>query len=609
MVYENPYHIEKHNSTLRESSQLPPPIDRVLASIFDLILHAPIFSLFSFIIVYRFNLLKVTISTTSEKMAVFVQLVWVFVVGTVILQAIYFKLFHKTPGMRLLKLELKSTSGEELSWSQCILRSTVWCLEIFLLGVPLLGIFSHPKRHALHDRVSESEIYSFKMWGALSPLPAEKSMVQFIMTIVIMLSLGWITALFSLSHKGIKDGSIALSEWREQGQLCSEVDDLSSYSNIDLSLISKRLDFALGLYLFEQIDSDCLRKEIDLALLKKIPGGLVWAGRAFLSTSHTAERKNYSQKACAEDSRWCHSLLSYENANLEDAKAFLNQNVIKSDIKQSIAVEETDSIAISAAQLILLNRLGAESETQILIEKLQNYGIRATGLVAEHLKFSFRSHPDQASLILSSLKSVMVEKDYLRLNAEICLRHLESGCSSKMNECIVMKNLLPSYKESLNDLVVSRAVYKSAICQNDLIENMEYWTLISDESLQKLIAISQQLNSEESKLKGLARLRNFIQDESQKVELRFDALQLLLSHSAYQEDWRLAPKLWSQFHWTDASYLSVSEWLLSEAKKKNQTDFIADVEETYLNIPGLKLAWNLIGNGREKRIPASVKGK
>ncbi len=608
MVYENPYSQDKKSLNNKSLQLFAPPVDRILAVTFDLFFHAPIFTFFSFIIMYRFNLLKITVASTSEKMAVFFQLVWVFVVATVVMQAIYFKLFSKTPGMKIFKLELKSTSEATLSWNQCLLRSVVWCLELILLGIPLLGILSHSRRQALHDRVSETEIVSLKPWGALSPLPSEKSMVHMVLTMLIMLSLGWVTAMFSLTQKSIKEGTLALTEWREQGQICNEVDDLASYSKMNLSPISKRLDFAIGSYLFEQIDSSCLKKELDFALFKHVDGALVWVGRAYLSSPHTPENKAYQERACAEDSRWCQSSLFFEKSNIDQISALLNH---KRDSHIAISEEfQKETIAFNAAKLILFNRIGADADAQNLVEKLQSLGLRATGLVAEHLKLTQRSNPDQLNLILKSLKTIMVEKDFLRLNADVCLRQLETGCSSSVSECSTMKSLLPSYKESLNDFVVSRALYKSAVCHNDLAEDMEYWTLISDVGLQKLISITEKVNSTELKLKGLVQLRNYIKDEGQKIELRYDALQLLLTQSNYEADWELLPALWKQFHWTEASYLSASEWFLSEAKKRNKVAFISEVKNTYTKIPGLKLAWNLYGsNIPSKRLPASLKGK
>jgi len=580
---------------------LAPPSDRLLASFFDFLFHIPFFSLASFIILYRLNLLKLTIATTSELMAVVAQLVWVALIGSIVLNSIYLKFWKKTPGMRLMKLEVRSINQNKLTWEQCLLRSGVWAVEVLLFGLPLLVILSHSRRQSFHDRISETEVISLKIYGALSPLPAEKALVSLITTALIMLGLGWMTAFFSLTQKGIQNGSLALSEWREQGQLCSQVDEISTYSNVDLSNLSTRLDFSIGLFMLEQVDNQCLSKEIEFAFFKKVSSSLVWVGRALLSPLYSEERTSYITKACEGDSRWCAKSLLHEKAPLNEAIVLMNEEKSKNlDNKNNL-------LSYIAAKLILFNRIGANTYSQNLIQILQNKGIRATGLVAEHLKVISREHPEELSTALATLQSVMVEKDFLRLNAEICLRQLEMGCSSKINECKTMTSLISAYKnESLNDLTISRAVFKESVCSNKLESNMEYWTLINNKSLQKLIQIAIEVDNEMTQSQSLVRLRNFVRDESETEELRFDALQLLISNSNYSKDWLLVSQYWNQLHWSQSLYLSASSWIMREAKRNRQDSLILSMEATASKVPGLKLDWNLLQqNLTNNRIPAS----
>lgn len=577
---------------------LAPPVDRMLASFLDLLFHSPIFALLSSAILYRLNLLKLTISTTTEKMAVFGQLVWIVLVGTIILQSIYLKLWKKTPGMRLFKLELQSLNNTDLSWGQCLLRSTVWSFEILFMGIPLLEIFSHPKRHALHDRISETEVRTQKQWGAHAPMPSEKSTVQVVFTCVLMLGLGWMTAIFSGVQKGITDGSIAMAEWRDQSRLCSQVDEVSTYSDVDLTDLKNRIDFGLSLFFLEQIDADCVRKEVDLAVIKGVSGPLPWVGRALLSTAFSQERQNYVIKACTEDARWCTKTLFQEKGSLADAKEILKGMTGR--------VAAGDSLSYSTAKLILLNRLGAADKASQLIDTLQSKGIRATGLVAEQLRAVSRTNPERMPSVIGTLKSVMVEKDYMRLNSDLCLRQLEAGCGGKVAECDTMISLLPKYKDSLSDLVVSRALFKTALCKKDLTENMEYWTLITSEGLQKLVRLAMQMEKESTQSTALAKLRTFVKNESEKNELRLDALQLLLSRSNFAGDWKLVSYFWNQLDWTQASYLSASEWLMRETRKNRNKELVLSLGKTFAEIPGLKIEWGLLNQKSSERLPASV---
>lgn len=604
MVLKDPFSNEApHVNPKGIYSSLAPPSDRVLASFFDFLFHIPFFSLVSFIILYRLNLLKLTIAATSELMAVVAQLVWVAFVGSIVLNSIYLKFWKKTPGMRIMKLELRSLNQSNLTWEQCLMRSGVWAIEILMLGIPLLVILSHQRRQAFHDRISETEVISHKNYGALSPLPAEKALVSVVVMALLMLGLGWMTAFFSLTQKGIQSGTMALSEWRNQGQLCSQVDEISTYSNIDLTNLPQRLDFSIGLFLLEQIDSSCLNKEIEFSFYKKVPGSLVWVGRALLSPLYTDERAGYLAKACASDSRWCIKSLFHEKAPLNEAMALL--------IKAETLTSDDSLMSYTAAKLILFNRLGASSASQKLIQKLQDRGIRATGLVAEQLKVISRERPGELSTALTTLKSVMVEKDFLRLNAELCLRQLETGCASKINECNIMNSMISNYKdESLNDLIVGRAVFKDSVCKDQVAANIEYWTLINNKGLQKLIQIAMEVGDETRQSQGLVRLRNFIKDQSQVDELRLDALQLLIKSSNYQKDWLLVSQLWSELHWTQNIYLSASEWIMSEAQKNHQDTIMGAVGAVAEKVPGLKLAWSLLQQRSDNtRQPASFSEK
>ena len=600
MVIQDIFIDQTKKNRINNAINLAAPRDRILAILFDLLFHAPIFTLISSMILYRLNLLKLTAAAPSEKIAIMAQLIWINTVGYIILNSIYLKLWSKTPGMKLFKLELVSLTDVDLSWGQCVIRSVIFCFELLFFGVPLLEIFAHPSRLTLHDRASETKINTLKKWGAIPPLEAEKSTVRLIYTCFLMISLGWITALFSGLQKNIQTGSMALTEWREQKRLCSQVDEVAIYSDVDLSQVIKRIDFSTSLFLLEQISKDCFQKEIDFAIFKKLNDPLVWVGRTLLSVPYSKERNSYFLKACSQDSSWCQKTLFNEKGTLLDAKKILTTTESKEG--------ENQSLTYKTAKLILLNRLGSTQKAETLIQDLQKNGLRATGLVLEDLKVLSKSNPEKIESVLSTLKSVMVEKDFLQINANICLRKLEEGCGRKINECNTMATLLPKYKDSLNDLSMGRAVLKSALCKNDLSSGMEYWTLINDDGLQELIQYAHQLQNQNTEALGLSKLRVFIKDESQKIELRLDALQLLIGQSKYSDDWKLVSFLWNRFDWTHPSFLSVSEWLIRESVTSDHRPVIAKLGDTFSSIPGLKFQLKFQKLKVNGRFPASDVG-
>jgi hypothetical protein len=117
--------------------------------------------------------------------------------------------------------------------------------------------------------------------------------------------------------------------------------------------------------------------------------------------------------------------------------------------------------------------------------------------------------------------------------------------------------------------------------------------------------MAMQIEKESTQSAGLAKLRNFIKDESEKSELRLDALQLLLSRSKFAGDWKLVSYFWSQLDWTHASYLSASEWLIREGRKTGNKELLVSLGKTFSEIPGLKIEWSLMKPKGQERLPAS----
>lgn len=598
MVIKDIYNDQKKNPNSHQFS-MASPTDRLLAGFLDLMFHVPIFTLITSLVLYRLSILRLTVATVSEKLAVVTQVVWIVVVGSVILQGIYLKLWGKTPGMKLLKLELRSTVGEPPTWGQCLLRSFFWSLQLLFLGIPLLEIFSHQKRHALHDRISETEIVSEKVWGSHPPLASERASINFVFISILMLFLGWFTAFFSGTQQSVQDGSLATMEWREQERLCSQVDETAKYAGLTLKNLEDRLDLATSLFLFEQVDEECFRNEVNLAVIKEVPTALVPVGQALLSHYATEEKQAYLESACKMDGRWCLRSLLKEKGSEKEIRELLRDGTVTSNHK--------DSLTYLTSKVILLNRLGAADKASVLINELQNRGVRATGLAVEQVRAVGHRFPDRSPSILEALQSVMTEKDYVRMSAELCLQELEKGCGTKVHECTILVRELPKYQEMLDDLVVGRALFKEASCKKDFSESLDLWSQISNENLQKLVGLALQAERAEVHGSALSLLRQFVKDESIELVLRFDALQLLVSHSQLVEDWSLVPKIWSQFHWTSASYLSASEWLLRVGAKDGRSKVIQQFAATFQQIPGLKMDYDLLYKRKLDRVPASLK--
>lgn len=599
MVFRDIYQNPTKRLASFEEADLAPPMDRFLANFFDFVFHIPFFTFILSFIVYRLNLLEVTLAASTERLAVFGQIAWITLVGTIILQAIYLKLWMATPGMKLLKLRLHTLREEPLTWGQCLLRSTAWAMQFFFLGVPFLEIFAHHRRQGLHDRVSETEIRTEKARGVMAPLAAEKASVHFLLTLFLMIFLGWATALFSGVQQSLVEGSLALSEWRDGGRLCSSVDDISSYSDLKLDDLETRLDFSMSLFLLEQIDRDCFRNEVNLSLNKSVQSPLVWVAQSHLSHFGSDERAQYQQKACEMDARWCSKSLYLEKAPLAEALSLLSS-------ARKPASEDGD-FAYLTTQMILFKRLGETQTSSKIAAILQKKGLRATGLVSEQLGIEKQKNPQALGSILDSIHSVISEKDFLRINANLCLRQLEAGCEDLGRVCTDTLSMVTNNRDALSDLMVQRVVLKNAICERDFIAPMELWSSMTDASVQELSVIGMEWQQRKNLGRSLVRLRHFIKDEANSEELRYDALQFLLRESNSPQDWDYARALWSQLSWTESLYLGATQWMVRQGLTTKDTNFFKGFPKELSQIPGLKKDIALYDRSVRSRLPASRK--
>jgi uncharacterized RDD family membrane protein YckC len=604
MVIEDLSDLNKTNSktvsSVQTSEILAPSSDRLIANFLDILLHFPLFNFFVSVFLRKLRLLKWVTESNTETLYVFIQCAIIILFAILVFQAIYTKVLSFTPGMYLMKLRLRSCNSVEISWGQAFLRAFIWIIGMLAVGIPFLEIFSHKKKKLIHDRASETEIYTLKKsFIEVSPLAIETSMVRLFFISIALAFLGWINAFISMSQNEIESGRLAISEFTERGMLCDEVDEISLRSHIDIQNPEARLEFAASLFMLGQMDQSCLNKELDFADLKNQGASNRFFVKALVVPAYSEDRKKYLELGCKQDKKWCDT-------------SFLIEDSSGTNLKENLAkVERTweaSSWTYKVAALKLFNHLGQSELVLQVISNLQETGLQATGLIEYQVKALQRLNREkEIKEVLRGIRSVVINKDYARLNSELCLQNLDASCIQTDFSCKNFIDLIPANKDLLAETGPARTVFKYFNCKRQLNENMEYWSLIENESLQEILQWALYIQEPSMKATALSKLRVFVDDKAKPKNLRWDALQLLLNNTNYDKDWLLAVRFWKEFSPHNDSYLSASHWLVSQAKVQRKESQIASLEKILNENPGYLAGSKIqLQAGKINRLPAEV---
>jgi hypothetical protein len=402
-----------------------------------------------------------------------------------------------------------------------------------------------------------------------------------------------------MSQSEIQSGHLAIAEFTERGMLCEEVDEISSRSHVDIQQPNARLEFAASLFMLGQLDDSCLNKELDFVNLKKQAPLNRYFVKALISPAFSEEQKKYLDLSCGEDKKYC-------DLN------FMFESKIGSNLKEVLSkVEKTwqsSSWTYKIAALKLFNQFGQSEQALSVISSLQSDGIQSTGLIEHQVKALYRANSHQeVKEVLRGVKSVIIDKDYARLNSNLCLQDLDSSCLKGEASCKNFLDLVSVNKDLLSETGPARTVFKYYNCKNQLSENLEYWSLIENENIQELVQWALYLKQPTSKAIALSKLRFFVEDKAKPQNLRWDALQVLLHNTNYDKDWLLAVRFWNEFSPYNDSYLSASQWIVNEAKQQKRESEIFAIEKVLNENPGILLAHkNDVKNINSFRLPAEV---
>ena len=266
--------------------------DRMLSLLVDLSLFSPIFSLCLSVLLKKLQYRYYAQPDSTEFWALLGLVVLGYATLTIFFQGLFWAVFGATPGqfffqLRVVRVRDQKPPTLQMAW----LRSLLFWIECLCLAIPLLEIFSHPERRALHDRATETHLITLKKVGIGAPRPLEVRAVGLVFTACLSFFLVWSFATTNQLYRQIKNGQFKEAQLTEAEGLCSEVAGRDEGS---------RVDEALGMYLAGQLSGECLTSEVELAFWKNEPEDRAWASfaSAVMNEKDKAVRTSYLEQTC-----------------------------------------------------------------------------------------------------------------------------------------------------------------------------------------------------------------------------------------------------------------------------------------------------------------------
>lgn len=350
----------------REEIKIPFATDRFVAAVLDFLIFSPVVSFCVAGFTKQIKTLNLVDYQSFEATIIWALLIFSAFFIVVFSQAAFIYFWQATPGQKFMQMKVISYPRrfEGLSFSQCLLRSTLWGLSFGLLAAPFLEIIGHPLRRAFHERASDTLVITLKEESDPGPLLIERKFVgSWLRMFFLMIFL--ILGLYGLkTYKLVENGYFANSVDSENKIFCSEIP-------VDHHSEAKRQDLAIAMYFADLIDSDCLRKEADVALWGRTDTDQAWAYLAKAIASEDKQNQDkYFTKVCdlEKNSEAC-SISQYLSLDTVDGNS-LRKNGLNSLSSKMLLLEDVLEQKNYSSALVLIQDLESEESLQPTLEKL-----------------------------------------------------------------------------------------------------------------------------------------------------------------------------------------------------------------------------------------------
>lgn len=293
MVIGNPYQdSDSSNYLINETKPLylPSASDRFLSFAFDFVVLSPISGLSAVFFLKDLKTSLLTSESQLEALASFLPWVFVFLSVFFLIQSLSLMWFQGTPGQLVFSLRVRSMDRRHLTFLQAWLRVCGPWVSMLFAGLPFLQLFSHHQRKTFYDRISDTEVVSFKK-TYLRPIHdfEVRFLNQWTSMFFIFIYLTSFYTVFDLQKKTSNEISSINSELKN----CNA--SLAFTGKEDLQVSS--MDRLLSLYLVDKKYQACLQRKLEQEQVFKEDPSIAYLS-AYLLTDDESLQKLYQQKVC-----------------------------------------------------------------------------------------------------------------------------------------------------------------------------------------------------------------------------------------------------------------------------------------------------------------------
>jgi uncharacterized RDD family membrane protein YckC len=522
MVYQD-LNSQKPDVTPELSSfRIAPTLDRFLAFVFDVVLFTPVFG---FIMASLFKRLEMMyfVSPNSLEFAILLTVLVVFSFFLAILfQTLFLILMGATPGKYFFKIRVVNVgnSNPKITFSQGLLRSFLWSVEVLFLGLPFLEVASAPMRRALHDRASDTIVVTLKQAGDRGPHRMETHFVRQFLLVISLVVFVW--SIFFVGHfyRLALKGEFKKNELERDEYLCAAVS-----TNLDGD--QSRIDKALALYMADEIPDECLAAEADFLLWTPDESEKSWAylAKGMLKKYDLDVFEAYLDKACevGEDTEAC-EIAKYE--------ADPNHKPIPSKSETGTVLQVTQDF-----------EKGRYSEAEkgfLKLSKISGYeNFSQAGLVKT---LWAQNKVERAKGAYQNVVHQMPRHHQMELAAWICHEEIDKTCSSQAIEAC--EDLKVSFKNSRTppqESFVALALLREKECRKtNAVEWIQFQSLFRERKdvLDYLKAISDESGVETERRHQILEDLAFRKESVRPMYLRRFALQNWVSQAKTEQEFQ-----------------------------------------------------------------------
>lgn len=583
MVIEDqsmPLSKKKSSRKTAEEWPLASPVDRLAATVVDIVILLPLFSLALALVKKEITLAQLFGTNPEFHFLFVVYYVIAPVVIGIIYQTLFISILGATPGKYFFGLKVQDVwTHSNPHWQRSFLRGLLWWVDV-LLFFPLVALFSDSKRRPIHDRLSDTIVLSKPTRAVQAPGKFETYLSRVFFTSLITFSGLYLLGQSPLFYELAAQRGIEFKDWVGGKGTCPAIDHAHSSWPEGVGKDS-RVKMALALFAAQEIDKNCLNAEADHYLWLKnkqeSDRGVGYLAKAFAFIDDAEVSEEYLKKVCVDDqtSEACEMSRIFSLSSEENGGE-INKKLAKVYQKQA-------SIYAKIWSIRYYSRFGNIDKALELIDKVSPNPALSNFLSEYRVKSLWQN--DQKDEAENSFKLYWENNgnnDGLHLANWLCYEEVVNSCSGAQSaSCQVFGELIKSYPSLLEEATVSLMELRLAECRGSQISSQEKGFS------QDIQVFVKAFDSEVwDKSEVFENLKSFAEDESQNLVLRIDAFLRVIDVSQSIKEIEQLLQTWSSlkkedsWYWSKVGYRLVRK-LHSLKSKESKSQALKVAHEIY----------------------------